>query len=635
MTSLPAPEEHARLEEAVRAEAARLRLLTEQIPAVVWITDRTLKITSSTGAGMAILGIRPGQLEGQTIEQVLGGAPPDHPTLRAHARALAGESVSYDENFGGLLFDSHVDPLRDGSGAIIGVIGVALDATARKRAEGQLKCLSDANIMGLTLCDLNGTVREANDAFLRMTGYSREDLVTGKVRWIDMTPPEFTSLDVQAVEQLRAHNISKPYDTEYLRKDGSRLSVMVGASMIPGSKELCATFVLDVSDRRRMEEQLRQAQRMEVIGRLAGGVAHDFNNLLTPILGYSELLLEALPPGAPHREELEEIRKSGERAAGLTRQLLAFSRKQVLQPKVIDLNESVKEIQKLITRLIGEDVNLRTRLTPDIGRIKVDPGQLEQILMNLAVNSRDAMPGAGTLTIETADALLDDDYARSHPDVLPGPHVMLAVSDTGAGMSNETLSHLFEPFFTTKLLGKGTGLGLATVYGIVKQSLGHVFVYSEPGRGTTFKIYFPRVDEQASAPPKHAVSPKLDRGTETILIVEDDEALRAFTSRALGGKGYAVLEAGRGEEALMVAKGHTGPIHLLVTDVVMPGMSGREVAQQLLASRPRMKVLYVSGYTEDAIVHHGVLDEGTDLLEKPFNQETLSLKVRQVLDAQK
>jgi nitrogen-specific signal transduction histidine kinase/ActR/RegA family two-component response regulator len=389
----------------------------------------------------------------------------------------------------------------------------------------------------------------------------------------------------------------------------------------------------DITERRRLEEQLRQVEEMEAIGRLSGGVAHDFNNVLTAITGCSDFLLSELDPDDPKRGEVEEIKQAADRAAALTQQLLAFSRRQLLQLQVLDLNSVVASTEKMLRRLIGEDVELAAILSPSIGRVKADPRRVEQVIMNLAVNARDAMPEGGKLTLETADVSLGADYARQHVDVLPGRYVMLAVSDTGVGMDEEIRAHLFEPFFTTKEDGKGTGLGLATVYGIVKQSSGHISVYSEPGQGTTFKIYLPRTDEAAEPIPRATVPAEIASGSETILLVEDDDLVRKVARRVLARNGYSVLEARDGEEVNRICQRHEGPVHLLLTDVVLPGgMSGREVAVQLVECHPEAKVLYMSGYTDDAIVRHGVLEPGIAFLPKPFTPAVLSDKVRRVLD---
>jgi len=383
---------------------------------------------------------------------------------------------------------------------------------------------------------------------------------------------------------------------------------------------------------RALEEQLRQSQKIEAIGQLAGGVAHDFNNLLTVIKGYGQMSLMGLKEGDPLKENIDEIQKAAEKAAGLTRQLLAFSRRQVLEVKVVDLNTALKDLDKMLRRMIREDVGLEMHLTEDLGSVKVDPGQIEQVVINLAVNARDAMPSGGKLTIETANVELDKEYARRHVAVTPGRYVMLSVSDTGVGMAKEVQEKIFEPFFTTKEKGMGTGLGLSTVYGIVKQSGGNIWVYSEPGQGTTFKIYLPRVNEPVEEIGKKALIEEVPTGNETILVVEDDEEVRKLAVRILEKQGYRVFMAKQGNDALSLCEKHDEPIHLIVTDVVMPGMSGRKLAERLKETHPEMKVLYMSGYTDNAIVHHGVLEPGIQFLQKPFTVESLSRKVREVLD---
>jgi two-component system, cell cycle sensor histidine kinase and response regulator CckA len=394
-------------------------------------------------------------------------------------------------------------------------------------------------------------------------------------------------------------------------------------------------LVEDITELRQTEEQFRQAQRMEAVGRLAGGVAHDFNNLLTAILGYADLASSDLVPASPTTAYLHEITKAGESAVNLTRQLLAFSRKQILQPKVIDLNQIVERMDSLLRRLIGEDITLRMRLAAALDSTHADAGQVEQVIMNLAVNARDAMPDGGRLTIETANVELDDEYVTRHPESRVGPHVMLAVSDTGVGMDDVTQRRLFEPFFTTKDAGRGTGLGLATVYGIVKQSQGSIWVYSELGYGSTFKVYLPSVTSAlATEEPEPVQVHRALNGTETVLIVEDQADVRSITCETLRRGGYTVLEAGDGAETLARSQVHPGRIHLLFTDVVMRGMSGRQVAQQISAERPDIRVIYTSGYTDDAIVHHGVLEHGLAFLQKPFTTSALLRKVREVLDAE-
>jgi nitrogen-specific signal transduction histidine kinase/CheY-like chemotaxis protein len=377
--------------------------------------------------------------------------------------------------------------------------------------------------------------------------------------------------------------------------------------------------------------QLQQSQKLEAIGQLAGGIAHDFNNMLTAIIGYTDLSLRRVGLESPIRRNLEETKKAAERAASLVRQLLAFSRKQILEPKVLDLNDVVKDMEKMLTRLIGENVKLATQLDPNLGSVKADPCQVEQIIVNLIVNARDAMPRGGSVTIETANTTLDDQTVLKHLSVLPREYVMLAVTDTGTGMDQETQRRIFEPFFTTKDVGKGTGLGLSTVYGIVKQSGGYIRVISEPGQGTTFKIYLPRMDDSTTGTVE-TQEISVPRGSETILLVEDEDVVRGLTKKILMQAGYNVLDAKGGEEAIRMCRAHHGPIELLVTDVVMPELSGKEVADRLLELRPTIRILFMSGYTDEAIIQHGVLDANVEFIQKPFTWIALTRKVRDVLN---
>ena len=404
-------------------------------------------------------------------------------------------------------------------------------------------------------------------------------------------------------------------------------------------QQVVVTFI-DISeqrqaeaDRKRLEEQLRQTQRMEAVGQLAGGVAHDFNNLLTAIVGTCDLIDLGHLEGPRLTSAVDEIRKAGDKAASLTRQLLAFSRKQMLQPKRLELNRTVAEMEKMLRRLIGEDIEFITDLHPGVGPVLADPGQVEQVVMNLAINARDAMPDGGRLIVETADVILDEEYARSHVGVIPGRHALLSISDNGIGMTAEEQQRAFEPFFTTKEVGKGTGLGLATVHGVVVQSGGHIWLYSEPGEGTTFKIYFP-VQESCEGPDRHTETSTSEDlgGTEVVLVVEDEPTVLTLASNVLQRLGYQVHEAADPDEAIRVCHRLDGPLHLLLTDVVMPRASGHQLARQLSLERPDLRVLYMSGYTDNAIVHHGVLDPSAVLLEKPFSAEALARKVREVLD---
>jgi len=488
----------------------------------------------------------------------------------------------------------------------------------------------------IAVLDPEGALRYASPSVLPLLGYAPEDLV-GLSIFALVHPDDVDETLRVFSEGVATGQGGRLLELRLRHKDGTfRHLEAIGRYLL--DDPLVKGVVInarDVTERRALERQFLQAQKMEAVGRLAGGVAHDFNNLLTAILGYADLLLDGLPALSPLRPDLEEIRKAANRAGGLTRQLLAFSRKQVLEMRVLDLNELVADMDKMLRRLLGEDIDVLTKLGSELGAVRADAGQLEQVIVNLAVNARDAMPDGGRLTIETRNAELDDSYVRAHVPVQPGRYVMLAVSDTGIGMSAETMSHVFEPFFTTKEPGKGTGLGLATVYGIVKQSGGYVWCYSERGEkgegGTTFKVYLPRVDAPVDQFPARAVLPRTP-GSETILLVEDEAALRALTRRLLEKHGYTVLEAGTADAALALARAHVGPIHLLLADVVLPGASGPTLAGELLSRRADLKVLFMSGYTEDAIVHRGVLAPNTAFINKPFSGDNLAAKVRDVLD---
>ncbi len=476
-----------------------------------------------------------------------------------------------------------------------------------------------------------------NEAAIQHYGYSREEFLAMTIK--DIRPQEEIHALIEDVRK-RSRGIDKAGAWKHLKKNGEVIDVEITShEIIFDGHPAKLALAFDVTVRRqaeaalkKVEEQLRQSQKLEAVGRLAGGVAHDFNNILTAILGYSDLTLRTLKNNGAARHKIEEIQRAAQRAASLTQQLLAFSRKQVLQPKVLDLNSIVTDMDRMLRRLIGEDIDLVTILEPRLGMVKADPGQLEQVLMNLVVNSRDAMPNGGKLTVETKNVYLDSAYAQTHLAVQPGHYVMLAVSDTGAGMEPEIREHIFEPFFTTKEAGKGTGLGLSTIYGIVKQSGGNIWVYSEVGHGTTFKIYLPLINEDASTEPV-VIAPEIAKGTETILMVEDEGSLRELILEILEQEGYKVVVARDGREALSLVAEHDGVIDLLITDVVMPEVSGRELAERLTRNHSKLKVLFMSGYTDDAVVRHGVLEAGTSFLQKPFTPDALIRKVREVLDA--
>ena len=501
------------------------------------------------------------------------------------------------------------------------------------KSERMVVALLESASQAIVSIDQSGKIVLANPRTEEMFGYSREELLDHS---IELLLPEAKRA---AHTRERSDYFAKPHvrpmgigmELAGRRKDGTEFPVEVSLSYIEIEEGVFAiAFVSDISQRKLLEEQLQHAQKMEAVGRLAGGVAHDFNNMLTVISGYNRMLLDELSPADPLRSYVEEALTAADRAAELTNQLLAFSRRQIMQPKVVNVNAVVKQSDKMLRRLIGEDIEVVFRLKDDVGNIKVDPGHLEQAIVNLAVNSRDAMPVGGRLTVETCNVHLDENYARSHVGVKAGEFVMIAVSDNGTGMDAATRQHIFEPFFTTKEKGKGTGLGLATVYGIVKQAGGDIWVYSELGQGTTFKLYFPRVLEESAE--TGAVEPaRPAQSLETVLVVEDEQSVRDLTVKMLQKLGYRILTAASGAEAIEISRTHPGPINLLLTDVVMPNMSGRQLADALRPHRPDMKVLFLSGYTEDTIVHHGVLDQSVQFLPKPFSREVLAKKLRDVL----
>ena len=603
----------------VDARADYIRTLHEFAPDLI-IADHSLPSFSASDA------LEMAQREGAGVPVIVVTGSLDEETAADYIKAGAADYI----------VKSHLERLGP---AVLRALDLNRARAEQARAQEQLR-QSEARYRTLVdgVRDVifalapDGTIASLNPAFETITGFPRDE-------WLGRPFEQLVHSDdlPLALELLSSVARGEPRPVNPFRIRTRKGDYRVGEfAATPQYREGQLAGILgicrDVTERLSLEQQLRQAQKMEAVGRLAGGVAHDFNNILTAITGYADLLLEDLGTTDRRRDDIAEIRKAAERAAGLTRQLLAFSRQQVMQVRVLDLNDVVADTQNMLGRLLGEDIALVTHLDPALGAVKADPGQLEQVIMNLAVNARDAMPGGGKLTIETANAELDDSYVREHFPARPGSYVMLAVSDTGTGMSDEVQSHLFEPFFTTKEKGKGTGLGLATVYGIVKQSGGYIWVYTEPGHGTTFKIYLPRV---AGAPAQRASGPKaspVGAGTETVLLAEDEAAVRAVARHALERQGYTVLEASSGEAALDLAERHSGRIHLLLTDVIMPGMNGRALALRLSELRPDLRVVYMSGYTEEAITRHGVLEPGLTYVQKPFTPEGLARKVREVLD---
>jgi PAS domain S-box-containing protein len=501
-------------------------------------------------------------------------------------------------------------------------------------AEEKYRSIFENAVEGMFQTTPSGHIIAANPAMARILGYdSPIDLASVTDIWTQFLVDPDTG--AAFLEEVESCGMTRGFEAQMYRRNRHKIWVSMGARAVRDANGKTLRYeggIEDVSERKRLQEQLVQSQKMEAIGTLTGGIAHDFNNLLTAIIGYSQLAASRLNEDDSMRKEIGEITKAGARAAELTSQLLAFSRKQVLQLKVVNLNAIVQSMGKMIGRVIGEDIELILSLNPDLGRIKADPGQMEQVLMNLAANARDAMPRGGKLLIETAEVLLDEAYARLHPGIRTGPHIMLAVSDSGSGMEDETLSHIFDPFFTTKGQGEGTGLGLSTVYGIVKQSGGDICVNSDLGRGTSFKVYLPRTEEEVETSHQES-APKRSTGTETVLLVEDEMLVRNLGATVLRERGYEVLEASAGDEALLIALQHTGRIDLLLTDVVMPRMSGKELSEQIKRTRGDIKVLFASGYTEDAILSHGGLRPGVAFLQKPFSPNTLADKVRGVLAA--
>ena len=527
-------------------------------------------------------------------------------------------------------------PVCNAEGQVIRFAGIAEDITERKALEhdqARLAAIVEYSDDAIVSMSLDGVVISWNDGAERQYGYTDEEMIGRPI--CVLFPPDHYQEYLQIMKKVRQGEAISSYDTVRKRKDGTLINMSVSISPIEtraGEAVGASKVARDISKVKKLEEQFRQAQKLEAMGRLAVGVAHDFNNLITVISGYSAVLLDTLPPGFPARDLLAEIKNAGERAASLTRQLLIFSRKQVLEMRVVELNSLIAKSENMLKRLVGEDVDMVTVLDPTLGRINTDPGQMEQVLMNLVINARDAMPQGGKLTIETANAVLDQTYGSSHAQVNPGPYVMLAVSDTGSGMDDQTKARIFEPFFSTKAEGKGTGLGLAMIYGFVKQSGGHVFVYSEPGLGSTFKIYLPEVQDALSVVPSVTVIEDTPHGDETILLVEDDAAVRALARRVLQTCGYTVLEAAHGDEAVQMAGTHPGKIHLLVSDVVVPGINGRRLAERIVALKPGIKVLFLSGYSDNAVIRHGILASEIAFLQKPFTPNVLARKVRDTLD---
>lgn len=621
------------------------QLITENVADMIAVVDMEGQRLYNSPSYHRVLGYTAEELQSSSsFEQI---HPDDRNRVREAAmearRTGVGRPLEYrmrHKDGTWRVLESAASVIRSRSGEPERLVIVNRDVTQRKEAEESLhvsesgfrSMIEDAPY-GIYRAGIDGKLLRANPALQKMLGYDNLDELLGASLPTNVfrNPSDFGGFK----ELLENASEFKDVEVELKRRDGAPITVRCTGRKVKGEHEgvpCFDVFAEDVTERRILERQLRMAGKMEAVGRLSGGIAHDFNNLLGVIIGYGQVLKRRLGAGSDLLECAEEIEKAGQRAASLTRQLLAFSRQQILTPSILKLNDLVLDMAKMLPRLLGEDITVNTSLSSDLGMVKADQGQIEQVIMNLAVNARDAMPEGGTLRIETANVELDQAYAWQHPGAKPGHYVMLAVIDSGTGIDPDTLTHIFEPFFTTKEVGKGTGLGLATVYGVVKQSGGYIWVESEPGHGASFQIFLPRVDEPTA---EIATTTPVDEtvgGSETILLVEDSEALRKLTRSFLESHGFKVLVAQDGEEALEVEARHSGKIDLLLTDVVMPGMNGRALAERLLPKQLGMRVLYISGYTDSFVARHGVLEEGMVLLHKPFTEEVLIRKVRELLD---
>jgi two-component system cell cycle sensor histidine kinase/response regulator CckA len=618
------------------ASEARYRTLMEHANDAILLVDHG-GIVEANQRAEALLGRNRSAIVGRPFDEFVGRTDGGTAVLHAGETTRTEEQLLTRADGTTVPADVSASLVQIGEETI--VLLILRDITERKRAEEKLKSseeqyrlLFDSNPHPMWVYDpATLAFLAVNDAAVRLYGYARDEFLGMTIK--DIRPADEVPRMLARVAEVAEKDARPTNGTwRHCRRDGTVMDVDIRSHRITfHGQPACLVLAMDVSEKRRLETQLRQAQKMEAVGRLAGGVAHDFNNLLGVISGYSELLGKSLGPQHPGQRRVAEIHKAAERASALTRQLLAFSRKQVLETKVLRLNEVVSGLAGMLHRLIGEDVRLVTRPRADLGQVRADQGQLEQVIVNLVVNGRDAMIRGGDLVIETSNATIDETYCRQHGDVTPGRYVTIAVSDTGEGMSAETQSHIFEPFFTTKADGRGTGLGLATVFGIVKQSGGHVSVHSELGKGSTFRVYLPRTDEVAE--PEVAAPEASDlTGQETILLVEDAETLRVMTREILEGAGYAVIEAASPDAAL-AQRDTLGGVKVLLTDVVMPGMSGPDLAKDLRRTRPDLKILFMSGYTEQAVGNHGVFETDAQFLQKPFTTDSLLRKVRAVLDA--
>lgn len=653
-----------RAESALRRSEESLTITLDSIGDAVISADTRGLVTRINPAGEFFTGWSAAEARGQRLEQVVRVIR----RQRAGGSSIPGAAEERDtilitRQGHELSVSEKTAPILNAAGSLRGFVVVLRDQTEERRSQAELqasqarfKHLSESGVIGIIIADLAGNIHEANEAFLQIVGYTKDDLLNGRLRWTDLTPGEWRDQDATAMRKMLATGVEKPREKEYLRKDGTRVPVLVGGAMLDDTR--CIGVILDLTEReralelgakamvnaevesahrarvesalRQTEEQLRQSQKLEALGALTGGIAHDFNNLLSVILSYSALLLGNFAFDDPTRADLEQIFTAGERASQMTQQLLAFSRQQVLQPSVVSLNESMAGLAKMLPRLVGEDVEFTLSLDAQPGLVLVDPSQVDQVLLNLIVNAREAMPNGGKISVETRDAVVEDGHAEAL-ELAPGEYVRLSVSDTGAGMDAETQARIFDPFFTTKPKGKGTGLGLATVFGIVKQSAGSVVVQSELGVGTVFRVYLPRAVGHERATEKPKPKNETEGGIETLLLAEDDEQVRVLASSILRRHGYKVIEAASGSEAVELGESYAEEIHLLVTDVVMPRMNGAALFERLRERRPDLRVLYMSGYNDEAMERHGMVSARDGFVQKPFLPRQLLEKVREAL----
>jgi two-component system, cell cycle sensor histidine kinase and response regulator CckA len=653
---------HARAEEALRQSEERYRAFIEQTAEGVWrfelekpvpvhlpedeqidrfYQDAYLAECNDVVARMYGFE-KASQLIGTRLGDMMPRSDPQNleylrAFIRSGYRLTDAESHEYDREGNERFFLNNLIGIT-ADGQILRAWGSQRDITVSRQAEAAIQAsearfrsVFESGMIGIAFWN-GAKMTDANDTLLTMLGYTRQDLADGLLSHGRLTPPGFEELDRRAREETRIRGSCTPYEKEFYRKDGSRIPVLVGGARLGDDMSDAVFFVLDLTERRRAEDRLRQAERIEVVGQLAGGMAHEANNQMSVVLGATSFILARSDVPEPVRQDVEYIRQAAERTASITRQLLAFSRRQILQPQVVDLNAVVRHLEPILRRTLTEQQSLRLQLPAGVASVRADPAQLDQVLLNLTINARDAMPDGGSLTIETRDVVLTDKYIDMRPgiNILPGPYTALIVADTGLGMDAETKKHLFEPFFTTKSVGKGSGLGLAMVYGIVKQSGGYIWAYSEPGLGTTFKLYFPSIEAVAREAAASAQEDSVANAGGTILLVEDDPRVRSMARRALVEAGFHVVEASNGREALALAA--EIPFDAVLTDLAMPEIGGRELARRLQQNRPELRVVFMSGYTDDDVMRRGLLEQGVPFLEKPLAPEALTTTMRKVLE---